>query len=156
MRDPAELPAAEWEETLRPDDPVLDMHIPAEDPLAPEAVRDSVRRGLEFFPRHFPEQPFKAVVCYAWLLDPTFQRILPLQANLPGFQKLFHLFPLWESEERAFERVFGGRPADFKSAPRDTGIRRAILDLYASGGRLIGGAGGIWRGDSAPGVFPQR
>jgi len=141
----ADLPAAEWEETLRPEDPVLDMHIPAEDPLAPEAVRESVRLGREFFPRHFPESPFKAVVCYAWLLDPMLQRILPPSANLPGFQKLFHLFPTWDSEEAAFTRVFGGRPADLATAPRDTGIRRAILDLYLGGGRLIGGAGGVWR-----------
>jgi hypothetical protein len=145
VRQVIELRAVDWEETLRPDDSVLDMHIPAEGPLLPDAVRESVRRALAFFPAHFPDRPFKAVVCYGWLLDPTLQKILPPTANLPGFQSLFHLFPIWENEDHAFERVFGGTPADLASAPRDTDIRRAILDLYASGGRLIGGAGGLWR-----------
>lgn len=141
-----EFPEREWEEVLKPKDPVLDMHIPAEEPLRAEDVVESCRRATAFFPRHFPERPFKAIACWAWLLDPTYQRILPPTSNLPRFQALFHLYPVLEYDDKAFIRVWGEPEPELARVPRDTTLRRALADLYAAGGSLIGAGGGIWRG----------
>ncbi len=145
LKETREIEEAAWEPWVAPGDPMLEMHIPAGEPLAEDACKASFAQARGFFPRHFPEVAFKGMCCSAWLLDPTYSEILPSQANLPKFQKLFCLFPDWGNEKGAFYRVFGDSEQDLKSAPRDTGLRRAILDLYASGRRLVGGGGGIVR-----------
>lgn len=149
-REPMTLEGAEWAEALAPDDPVYDMHIPEGEPLDPDAVAASVARVRPFFAKHFPERPVgRRIVCYAWLLDPIYQTLLPSTSNIVGFQRRWHLSLLWGHDRTAWDRVFGGRPADLAKAPRDTGLRRAILDHYARGGRPLSEGGGIWKDDPA-------
>ncbi len=139
-------PETGWEPALHQGDRVLEIHIPAEDPLDEAACVDSCRRAREFFPRYYSELPFRAITCVAWLLDPVYREILPPTANLVRFQSHFDLRRVEADEGLAFERVFGGpRPDDLSGLPRDTALRRAILDHYARGGRPLAEGAGIWR-----------
>jgi len=145
VRREEELSEADWELMLGPGDAILDLHVPGGEKLAEKACHESFDRAAEFFPRYFPEVPFKAVACWTWLLDPTLSKILPPTSNLVKFQKMFHLYPTWGHETRAFHNVFGNWQQDINTAPRDTSLQRAVVDLYASGGRLLGGGAGILR-----------
>ncbi|MEK7474798.1 MAG: acyltransferase domain-containing protein [Candidatus Coatesbacteria bacterium] len=144
IREPVDLPEAEWMEALHKGDPVLDMHIPAGEPLAEGACRESFRRALEFWPRHFPElPPTKGFVIHAWLLEPGLRRILPPTANLVKFQMLFHSYPAWGDEEGVMNRIFGDKRPDLSHSPRSDTLRAAVKAFHDAGNRFNGGAGGV-------------
>ena len=66
-------------------DPAINLHIPAAGPLKRELCIDSLRRIVKFFEEYRPDFAYKAIVCYSWILDPTFTRIMK-NTNLADFQ----------------------------------------------------------------------
>lgn len=131
--------------TLADGDPLLDIHIPAGDPLDQAACIDSIRRAVAFYPKHYPEITWKAVACCAWLLDPTFRKILPPSANLVKFQDLFQVAAMEGDESLIMERVFGHKRPDLSHAPRGNTLRDAITAFKASGGTFHGLGFGVVR-----------
>jgi len=137
------LRRTEWRAALKPGDPTLEMHIPAGDPLTPDACAASVARAVEFFPRHFPENPAaKAVKCTTWLLDAQFEDWLGPESNIVRFQREFYLYSIsgdaWSAFRFVFDldRDFGARgPGDISGLPRKTRLQRALIDHVADGGR---------------------
>ncbi len=143
-----ELPPTEWECILRPGDPILGMHIPATGPLAFDACGASIRRATTFFPERFPEYPFRAFQCGSWLLSPRLGELLPADSNIARFQREVYLYPLpGATDEQLFERVFGDMPANPAAAPRDTALRRLVLDELAAGRRFPAAACLLFPGD---------
>jgi len=51
----------------------------------------------------------------------------------------FYCYPRLGDGNQTFERVFGGVPEDLTQAPRDTTLRRAILDHVLAGGHMRSG-----------------
>jgi len=140
LPEPVVLPAEEWTCILRRGDAVLGVHIPATGPMSHEACGESFRKAAAFFPEHFPEFPFHAFVCTSWFLDEQFGRLLGASSNIRRFQEEVYLFPLpGASDDQTFERVFGHRPADLAGAPRDTALRRVIIDHVLAGGHFHAG-----------------
>ncbi|MGH2390178.1 MAG: acyltransferase domain-containing protein, partial [Chloroflexota bacterium] len=139
QRAEARLARAEWAEVLRPGDPVLYLHIPRGAPLDLEACRRSLARALEFFPMHFPERPFVAFACESWLLDAQLADLLSASSNIVRFQRQVYLVPLIGDQADALDWVFDGAYGNLARAPRDTTLRRAVLDHLRRGGRLRGG-----------------
>ena len=138
------LPPAEWETVLTKGDPVLNIHIPGGAPLAHDLCGRSLRQAFEFFPRHFPDRPFVAVCCGSWILNTWLETALPPASNLVRFQREFYLFPIPLSPEWLLRNVFGAVPEDLTKAPRDTQLRRALLDRLASGQPIPTGGGGCF------------
>lgn len=138
-RDPVPLALAEWELLLANGDTVIDMHIPNWAPLTLDLLRDSLEQALAFFPRYFPDQPFKAFRCASWIFNTQLADWLPPHSNLLAFQRQGYLYPLVSSGKDGLYFVFGSREIDLTTAPRDTQLRRAIVDHLAAGGRLRGG-----------------
>jgi len=136
------LQASEWRQVLGPGDPTLNLHIPAGSPMSHEECGESFRKAVKFFPKHFPERPYVAFVCGSWLLNGELQEFLPSTSNLVRFQKELYLFSIGLNRESIFWRVFGGVPEDLSTAPRDTALRRAILDRASSGEPFRPTAGG--------------
>jgi hypothetical protein len=131
-----------WDLMLAPGDPSLGVHIPAGEPLQPEGCLESLRRATAFFARHFPEFAWRAFECESWLLDGQLAQHLPPASNIVQFQRLFHLLPDPEgSDTQTLERVFDWCYKDAASAPRDTRLRRAILEFMERGGRWCSGIG---------------
>jgi hypothetical protein len=95
--------------------------------------------ALEFFPRHYPDQPFRAFACESWLLDPQLETLLPPTSNLVRFQQQMYLLPIPSDGAEAFTWVFGHIPADLRQAPRATRLQRAILDHTLAGGHMHAG-----------------
>jgi len=144
VREEVELPLAEWDQVLAKGDRVLDMHIPAGEPLAADACGESFRRALEFWPKHFPElPPTKGFVIHAWLLDPGLRKVLPSTANLVRFQDLFHCYPTWGDEAGVMNRIFGDKRPDLSHSRRSDTLRAAVKAFQDAGGRFNGGAGGV-------------
>ncbi|TJY39834.1 hypothetical protein E5161_18010 [Cohnella pontilimi] len=139
------LPKEEWKKVLAENDPVLHVHIPEGGKMSHELCRKSYKLALEFYSAYFPELEFKAFACGSWLLSPQFRRLLPESSNIVRFLNDFHLFPLKSMEEWTFSRVFGKRHIDPATAPRDTALRRAILEFMAQGNRMISAGGFILR-----------
>jgi hypothetical protein len=142
------LTGAEWCEVLTPNDPVLHVHVPEGSKMSHELCVESYREALDFFPRYFPEAGFKAFACGSWLLSPQFRQLLPESSNIVRFLNDYHLFPLKSKEEWTLDRVFGTPQIDPATAPRDTGLRRAMLDFMAAGHRMIAAGGFILREDA--------
>lgn len=143
---PVALRRDEWECVLERGDPVLGVHIPAagrfHGPMDAESCEQSFREAVVFYGRFFPEHRFRGFTCTSWLLDGQFPQYLPPQSNIVLFQKRFHLIPVpGASDSQAMERVFGSRVSDWTRAPRDTSLRRAIIDHIVAGGCLRSGGG---------------
>jgi len=136
------LPLAEWRPALLPGDPVIDIHIPEDGKMDFDDCGESLRQAQAFFLRHFPERsPAVAFVCGTWFFDAQYQQLLPPTSNILRFQREFYLHPLLSHDREAFWRVFGELPDGLANAPRDTALRRAMLDFKASGGLLRSAAG---------------
>lgn len=138
-REEVRLPAEEWQQVLAPGDPVLHIHIPAGSPMDFDRCGQSLLAALDFFPRHFPDQPFNAFACSSWLLDLQFEALLPPSSNIVRFQQEVYLLPGNSDGRNTLVRVFGHVPDHPARAPRDTTLRRAIVDHLANGGHLRGG-----------------
>ncbi len=129
----------EWERVLSPGDPVLEMHIPGGGNMTLERCGDSMRQALEFFPRHFPQMNFVGFACGSWILNPQLEEIYRPDSNMVLWQRELHLFPTPSGDRSGVYFVFGRDDIDLSTAPRDTSLRRALLDHIDAGGRLIGG-----------------
>ncbi len=117
------------------------MHIPAGGNMTPDACRESMRQALEFFPRYFPNKRFVGFACGSWILNPEIAQWYRPDSNMVLWQQELYCFPILSGNRSGVYFVFGtDGEADADSAPRDTSLRRAMLDHMASGGRLIAGA----------------
>jgi len=135
------LQKEELEQVVAQGDAALSVHMPASGPLAPDTCAESYRRAMEFFPRHFPEFRFNIMFSATWLFDGQLAQLLPADSNIVRFQREYHLFPVQGATDgQTWERVFGHRYNDLTQAPRDTALRRAIVDHVVRGGHMrIGG-----------------
>jgi hypothetical protein len=141
VRTQVRLKSDEWEQVLAPGDRVLDMHIPRGERLTPEISLGSFCLAKEFFPRHFPETKFVAFTCSSWMLDPNLRLILPEESNLVQFERLWNLLATAGDETGCFVFVFENRNVDLLTAPRDTALRRAVIDWLNAGNHMRGVAG---------------
>ena len=130
----------DWQLVLARGDPVLQIHIPAGEPMDFDRCGASFREAMRFFPRHCPDTPFRAFACSSWLLDNQFEHLLRPSANIVRFIRELYLLPGGSDNRVTLERVFGTVPADLRQAPRDTALRRAIVDHLLAGGHLRAGA----------------
>ena len=150
------LPLDEWQCILTSGDHILEVHIPGGIPMDFDAIRRSFRLAADFFPRHFPDRPFKAFCCGSWLLNTQFQDMLPPDSNIVRFQREYYLFPIRSGGRSGFTRIFRENYQDLSAAPRDTTLRRAVLDHLQAGGYLRAGGGLIFPEDLDRGTEVYR
>jgi len=72
-------------------DRVMEVHIPEEGPLLPDAVDESFRMADSFFAKYFPDFRYEFYTCHSWLLDPGLKELLKPSSNILQFQKRFEL-----------------------------------------------------------------
>ncbi|WP_233290028.1 acyltransferase domain-containing protein [Kitasatospora sp. MBT66] len=142
----------------------LQLHIPDHcGPLSPAACDRALDRAREFFPRHFPGEPYRSCHIFSWLLDPQLADHLPAGSNIVRFQRRFSPLeqpdrPSVPEDTNPLKFVFGDVERPLDSLPRDTAVQRALVDhlragghWYVRGGRLPFPAG-VTAG--APAVHP--
>lgn len=143
VRKPITLYLNEWEPVLVPGDNIIEVHIPGRSKLTEEECARSYSQALEFFRKRSPEIDFKAFTCWSWLLDPGLAEILPAESNIVQFQRPYHRLPIPGGASQAYDLVFWNSNIDLTKAPRDTALRRGIIDYVAAGNQLRATAGFI-------------
>jgi hypothetical protein len=141
LREEVTLALNEWDCILSPNEPILEIHIPAGSRMDFDACGESFRQAMDFFPRYFPDRLFRGFCCTSWLLNTQFEEWLPGDSNIVRFQQEFSLFPIPSGGRSGFDRIFGRKVQDLTDAPRDTHLRRQVLAHLESGGYLRSGGG---------------
>ena len=136
LKDTVKLSLSEWKPAFNKGDGMLNIHIPAGSRMDHSLCGESFSKAVEFFPRHFPEKPFKGFMCISWLLDPQFQKILLPSCNIVKFQKEYYLYPVLSNDIEVFRSVFGGKPEDLTRLPVGSSLQAAVKGHYLSGGHL--------------------
>jgi hypothetical protein len=139
LRQPVRLRKHAWEQVLAPGDGILETHIPEGGDMAVERCEASMRQALEFFPKYYPERPFKAIVCQSWIMNPEYESFYSPTANFVEFQRELYLYPTPWARTSGIFFIFDAEEIDPQSAPRDTSIRRAMADHLEQGGVLRSG-----------------
>lgn len=118
---------------------VINLHIPAAGPLKRKDCIDSIRKIVKFCEEYRPDYPFRAVVCYSWVLDPVFAKLNP-KSNLKDFQTLGHAFELPGIDEtnEVIWRVFGlkGQKCGIHAVPHETSMQRTVAKYLDDGGKF--------------------
>lgn len=117
---------------LKKGDPVLEGHVPQGEPLDHDEVMKSYRDAFAFFEKYFDYHP-KAVHLYTWLLDPELRNILDPESNILKWANDATLIPTCYEGSNIGRFVFGMKEIDLKTAPRDTSLRRKILERMEQG-----------------------
>lgn len=120
--------------------PVLEIHIPAGEPLSPDTVAASLALAPEFFGTCFGRR-FSLMHCHSWLLSPALKELLPPGSRILGFQALFTVYG-GDGERQAEERVFGALRDEPAAYPEDTALRRSLRAALMAG-KTVGMAMGI-------------
>lgn len=111
--------------------PALSVHIPAGEPLDPDAALDSFRQAEAFFPRYFGKT-YPLFICYSWLMAPTLKEVLPPTSRILQFQSMFET-AYTRPNRQAEERVFGFLSDDTHAYPENTSLQRALKAYLLSG-----------------------
>jgi len=133
-REPVTLDLSQWEVVLQAGDPVLDIHIPARGKMDIAACDESFAQAMTFFPRYYPEHVFKAFTCGSWLVDPQLAQQMP-GSNMAHFAQRYHHLPAdGANDGQVYDLGLGGRcPLD--KAPKDTTLRRILVEHMGKGGQ---------------------
>ena len=138
LPEPLTLVKSAWEKMLSPGSAVLEMHIPEGGGMGLDMCFDSMRRAIDFYRRHFADQPFNSIAMQSWILDSDWERIYRPGANFVQLQREVYLYPM-PGDGKVLYFIFDRDDVDLKTAPRDTSLRRAVLDHLDKGGVLRNG-----------------
>lgn len=131
------LPAGEYVCMIRDGEPVIDIHIPADGSrMSPQDAALSLRMAWAFAQRYFPEIRFHGFVCSSWLLSTEVEEILPEDANLVRFSRLFTRCAGQKREhELIYSWIFGmGRnKQDFQLHEASTTLQKGARRLLEEG-----------------------
>jgi len=135
------LELTEWDEVLAQGDPILDIHIPGSGRMTVGACAESIAMAAEFFPKYFPNKPFKGYACHSWFLDIQYEKLLPVTSNILCFQHEFYLYPIKEGASESLWRIFGpnGLKGGLAHAPRKSQMQQMVATFLEQGGHLRGG-----------------
>jgi hypothetical protein len=109
------------------------IHVPAEGPLDPAAVDESLARAREFFPRHFPDDRNAPMWCRSWLLDPQLAEYLGEDANVVRFGRRFRLTNELYDGDDIVKFVLGRVEGPPGTWPQRTTLERAIVAHLRAG-----------------------
>jgi hypothetical protein len=128
-----------WTRVIAKGDTVLELHIPEGGGMTLDVCAESFRRAVPFFTRHFPEQPFQAIVCSSWIFNTQIADLQLSSNNLTAFQQELYLFPVRSSGRDGLWFIFLQDEFDPVTAPRKTSLQREVLRYLEAGHRWRGG-----------------
>ncbi|NMA07565.1 MAG: hypothetical protein GX929_00440 [Clostridiales bacterium] len=128
------LNKSEWQCVLMPCDPVVSVHIPANQPFGHDIVLASYKRMEELLK---PVYPYRAVVCTSWLMDPVLTEMLGESANISRFQNDFVRYPSKASGRGVYTFLFNMPNAKPEELPENTSLRRKVKQRILDGGSVL-------------------
>lgn len=146
---PVTLKLEEWDLRLEKGDPILDVHIPAGDPLRASICTQSFDQAELLFDSIMPGLAWRAFSCTSWMLDREVHRCLPRTSGIVAFGERFQALPAAQSDNHQFfERVLQNA-GDRRTFKRRTSLQRAAHDHLHRGGFFRTTSGFILRRDRA-------
>lgn len=110
---------------------VLNVHIPAGQPLDISAVRASMEYAPEFFQMYF-QKTCTMFICHSWLLSPQLKELLQEDSRILQFQNLFSVYEV-DQERQAEERVFGYIEENPDAYPERTSLQKKMKASILAG-----------------------
>ncbi len=124
---------------IRPQDPVLFLHIPSNgQPFDRESRLSSYRRAAAYF----GQRPL-VCLCDSWLLYPPYEAVFAPTSNIADFRREFHVCKVNRMEKFTLWNIVGPtytQPPE--NWPQDTSLQRAFRQ-YAQNGGSFGTAVGV-------------
>lgn len=117
----------EQKQALPQGSPVLNCHIQQGADLSPQAVTASFQDAKSFFSKHFPTVPYRAFLCYSWLLYPPMLERLSDASKIKQFASHFSIIGFCQDPEQASENLFG-RGAKNELPPHATFLQRLAVE----------------------------
>lgn len=110
---------------------VLNVHIPAGQPLDIADVHASMDYAPEFFKEYFNKTSI-LFICHSWLLSPQLKELLPENSRIIRFQNLFSVYEV-DQERQAEERVFGRIEENPETYPEKTSLQKKMKASLLAG-----------------------
>lgn len=128
----------------------VDLHIPTDVHLRPDALNDSVRRARAFLRTYFPAWGDAPMRCDSWLLSPALRDLLPERSNILRFQAAFDITESDAADDSALQWIFTLSEAQAaapipRDLPTDTTLRRNVAALLRRGGHVGSAVGTLAR-----------
>lgn len=121
---------------IKAKDPIVDVHVPAGEPLTMDACNDAFRRAEQFLTMYFPNYHYKYYTCFSWLLDKGLRKFLKEDSNILQFQTLFE--PVYKREQDSilhFMFRFGIKDrAELHECDAKTDFSRKVKEYALNGG----------------------
>lgn len=119
--------------------PAYFVHIPEGGPLRPADVMASVAAALREMPQYYPQGASDDLYCGSWLLDPTVVRIAGTESNVGRFAARFTapLAMVPNDRDPLYYAFQVEPPVDLSTLPRDSHLRRGLLEHYEAGGEFF-------------------
>lgn len=126
LEEDLEVPSGIWKKGTK----VLNVHIPAGEPLEYEKCIESFEMAEKFFAH---EQNENRYMCDSWLMSPRLKEILNKESNILKFQNLFEIVKVYEAYPQAEQRVFQDIKEDKNLYPEDTSLRKRMKRYLLDG-----------------------
>ena len=110
---------------------VLNVHIPAGEPLDVAEVRTAMECAPEFFKMYF-QKTCTLFICHSWLLSPQLKELLQEDSRILQFQNLFSVYEV-DQERQAEERVFGYIEENPDAYPERTSLQKKMKASILAG-----------------------
>ena len=120
--------------------PMLDVHIPAGEPLRTEDVLAAMEQTPAFFRTYFGNN-YRLFHCCSWLLSPDLKKLLPEHSRIVQFQNLFTVYKTDSGKRQAEERIFGFLSENPQNYPETTSLQKSAKEHLLSGKHIAMGAG---------------
>lgn len=116
----------EQKSSLPPGSPVINCHIQKGANIRADLVKESMERAGAFFDERFPTVPYRAFLCYSWLLYPPMLKMLSEESNIKRFAERFSIIGTCSDSAQAKENLF--HPDMRNSVHKLTSLQRMATD----------------------------
>ena len=133
---PVTLLKSEWKMVMQDGDNVIGLHIPTGGGMTPEAVDDTIRQGIDFVKKYYPDYDYKAFHCHSWLCDPQLSEVLGEDSNIAKFAGRFYKIAFKSDGKGVFYHAFAKNRDEVKDVsqlPETTSLWRKLKKHYMSG-----------------------
>ena len=137
LKDVIRLPKDTWQEYPKKDDWFIEFHVSSHNPYTIEAFQSSIRKGIRFFKKYYPERNFVAVRGFSWLFSPQLKYIIDEnKGNISRIKKCGYTVPTATGEGNVFNFVFHNVNIKPEEIPETTSLYRGIKKFLLAGGRI--------------------
>ena len=115
-------------------DLILEVHIPAGEPLDFDACKTSFAQVKPFFKKYFPEMNCGWGLCNSWLLDETLLPLLGEKSNVAKFQTFFKPIAKIQSDDAIkFTFLWNTTRENLKDAEPKSGFAKRLKECALTG-----------------------